>query len=140
MRRNTREPHARRLPALLAFRPLAPGRAPDHRRRLPAWVAPPSPPRRPAVARRPPRGLPRHGPAVLVSGRPALPQSAALVGLAARPLPGPRRPVEHHLGGAADLLRPRALPVLRGGPAPGRTLRPGRPGRGGRPHVGPGLR
>ena len=58
-RRNTREPHARRLPALLAVRPLAPGRAAAHGRRLPARLARAPPPRPPALARRPARRVPR---------------------------------------------------------------------------------
>src|SRR5262249_1697797 len=70
----------------------------------------------------------------------ALPGPAALVALAAVAVPSPGRPVEHHPGGPADLLRPPAVPLLRGGAAPGRTLPPGRPGGSGRCHVGAGLR
>src|SRR5262245_16605649 len=87
MRRNTREPHARRLPALLALRPLAPGRAAAHGRRLPAGLARPPPPRPPPLARRPARRLPRRAggdrPGPGVAGRavrrpaPASPHGAA---------------------------------------------------------------
>ena len=55
------------------------------------------------------------------------------------PVPDPGRPVEHRPGGPADLLRPPAVPLLRGGAAPGGTLPPGRPVGGGRSHVGAGL-
>src|SRR5262249_51874608 len=64
----------------------------------------------------------------------------ALVALAAAPVPVPGRPVEHRFGGPADLLRPPAVPLLRGGAAPGGTLPPGGPVGSGRCHVGAGLR
>src|SRR5262245_23193889 len=259
MRSNTREPHARRLPALLAVRSLAPGRAAAHGRRLSARLARAPPPRPPALARRPPRRVPRRarghrpgpgvagrdvcrpaapgpygaapgahdvgtaaplvgraavplapgpataraqdlgrpmavraaaapalwppdppadgarplrrrhlglarptrlrpgpalerlalpaarvlpgdGPRLLVSHRPALPGPAALVALAAVSVPVPGRPVEHRPGGPADVLQPLAVPLLRGGAAPGGTFPPGRPIGRGRCHVGAGLR
>src|SRR5580704_10343579 len=59
MKKNTHEPHARRLPALLALRSLAPDRAPCLCRRLRSWLEGARPPRLPALARRPGRCLPR---------------------------------------------------------------------------------
>src|SRR5262249_60456748 len=82
------------------------------------------------------RSLPRHGLAVLVSDCPTLPRSAPLVVLAPVAGPTPRRFVEYCPVGSPNLLRPRAVPLLRGGAAPGRPLRCGRPVGGGRPHVG----
>src|SRR5262249_5632638 len=80
------------------------------------------------------------GVVVLVPCRTALPRPAALVALASVAVPDPGRPVEHRPGRPADLLPPPAVPLLRGGAAPGGDLPPGRPGRGGRPHVGAGVR
>src|SRR5262249_30024649 len=62
--------------------------------------------------------------------------SRPLVALAAVAVPAAGRPVEHRPVGRADVLRARAVPVLRGGAAPGRPLGPGRPVGGRRPHVG----
>src|SRR5262249_16277387 len=56
---STRESHARCGPALLAVRPLAPGRTAAHRRRLSARLARAPLPRPLALARRPPRRVPR---------------------------------------------------------------------------------
>src|SRR5262249_8633067 len=83
--------------------------------------------------------LHRRGAAVLVSRGAASPRPAALVVVGPVPAPDPGRPGEHRPGGGADVLRPRALSVLRGGAAPRRSLAPGRPVGGRRPHVGPGL-
>src|SRR5262249_43150881 len=86
------------------------------------------------------RVLPWDGPRLLVSHRPALPCPAALVALAAVSVPVPGRPVEHRPGGPADVLQPPAVPLLRGGAAPGGTLRAGRPIGRGRCHGGAGFR
>src|SRR5437879_5710104 len=59
MRKSTHERHARRFPALLAFRPLAPDRAPCLRRRLSSRLACAPPSRLTPLARRSPRRLPR---------------------------------------------------------------------------------
>ncbi len=64
------------------------------------------------------------------------PSQAALVALAAAPVPDPGRPAEHAPVGPADLRRPPALSLLRGGAAPGGAVRAGRSGGGRRPHVG----
>src|SRR2546422_92624 len=118
MRRNTREPDARGLPALLAQRRVAPCRAAPDRLRLRARRAPAAPalraadapaggaarlrrrhlalapppalrpcPALPRLALRAARLLLRCGALVLVSGRAALPQPAALVVVAALAVP-----------------------------------------------------
>src|SRR5436305_14054713 len=51
--RTSHESHARRLSALVAVRPLAPGRAGPGRRPVPARLAGPAPAEPAAVARRP---------------------------------------------------------------------------------------
>src|SRR5262249_9499444 len=58
------------------------------------------------------RLFPRRGAAVLVSGRAAVSEPAALVALAAVAVPADRRPVEHGPVGRADVLRARAVPLL----------------------------
>src|SRR5438445_579846 len=83
--------------------------------------------------------LPWYSPAVLVSGHPALPRPAPLVILAPASGPPPRGLVEHRPVGVTDILRPDAVSLLRGGPAPG-PLRRGRPVGRWRSHVGAGLR
>ncbi len=82
------------------------------------------------------RLFPRHGPAVLVSGRPPVSRPAALVAVAALSLSAPGRRAEHCSVGVVDVLEPRPVSVLCGGPAPGRTLRAGGPIGGRRRHVG----
>ena len=106
--------------------PPADGARPFRRRHLglacPARLRPGPPLERLALPAA--RVLPGHGPRVLVSHHPALPGPASLVALAAAPVPVPGRPVEHRFGGPVDVLRPRAVPLLRGGAAPGGALRP----------------
>src|ERR1700752_5543519 len=115
MRSNTREAHARRLPGLLAVRPLAPGRAAPQGRRLSARMARAPPPRPLALPRRPPRRVPRrargHRPGPGVAGR-AVRRPAA---------PGPygAAPAAHDDGAAAPLVG-RALVPLPPGPATAR--------------------
>src|SRR5262249_39551001 len=129
-------------PALWSLDPPADGARPFRRRHLglarPARLRPGPALERLALPAA--RVLPGYGPRVLVSHRPALPRPAALVALAAAPVPVPGRPVERRFGRPADLLRPPAVPLLRGGAAPGGALPPGRPVGRGRCHVGAGLR
>src|SRR5690348_7517304 len=105
-RRNTREPHPRRLPTLLAVRPLASGGAAAHGRRLSARLARAPPPRPPALARRPPRRVPRrargHRPGPGVAGRAVRRPTA----------PGPygAAPAAHDGGAAAPLAGRAAVP------------------------------
>src|SRR5262249_53127758 len=79
------------------------------------------------LALRAARLLPGCGAGVLVSGRAALPEPAALVALAAVAVPDRGRRVEHRPVGRADLLRARGVPLLRRGAAAGGGLRPGGP-------------
>src|SRR5262249_26508269 len=101
---------ARRLPALLAVGPLAPGRAAAHGRRLSARLARAPPPRPPALARRPPRPVPRRAPGPRPRPRPAR--------RGARPpaAPGPHgaAPVAHDGGATAPLAGRAAVPLAPG--------------------------
>src|SRR5262245_61179784 len=139
MRRNTGEPHARGLSALLALRPRAAGRAAPVRRRLPARLARPPPPRPLALARRPARRVPRRarghlpGPGVAhrAARRPAVAgayapapaaddggRAAGVAGRAAAAVaPGPAAAAARVLGRAAARLPP-AAPALRAVDAP----------------------
>src|SRR5262249_38162121 len=85
------------------------------------------------------RLFPGHGAAVLVSGRSPLSEPATLVGLAAAAVSPYDRRAEHHPVGAADVLQPPVVSLLRGGPAAGRSVGTGRPGGGRRPDVGAGV-
>src|SRR5690242_16669483 len=100
MRSNTREPHARRLPALLAVRSLAPGRAAACERRLPARLARAPPPRSPALARRPPRRVPRR----TRGDRPGPGVARRAAGRPAAPGPYGAAPLAHDDGAAAPLV------------------------------------
>src|SRR5262245_16794711 len=139
MRRNTREPDARGLSALLALRPRAPARAAPVRRRLPARLARPPAPRPRALVRRPARRVPRRarghlpGPGVArrAARRPAVAgphaatpaaddggRAAGVAGRAAAPVaPGPAAARARVLGRAAARLPP-AAPALRTVDAP----------------------
>src|SRR5215469_14572205 len=129
------EPHAGRHPAVVAVRPVAAARAGADRGRLPARLARPEAARPAALARRPPRRLPRrpalpvrgpglagravrgavapgpHAPALVADdGRPA----AALAGRAAAAAAArPAAPAPHPLGRPAAALAPAAGPVHR---------------------------
>ncbi len=100
---------------------------------------------RPALQRlalSPARLFPGHGPAVLVSRRPAVSQPPALVALASVALLDPGGRAKHRPVGPADVLRPRPVSALSSSPAARTALRPGRSISGRRPHVGarfPGL-
>src|SRR5262249_30727657 len=122
MRSNTREPHARRLPALLAIRSLAPGGATAHGRRLSARLARAPPPRPPALARRPPRPVPQRArgprPGPCVAERDVCPPAP----------PGPygAAPAAHDDRAAAPLVGRASVPLATG-PATARAHGLGRP-------------
>ena len=103
-------PCSSRLPALLAVRPVAPGRAAVHGRRVPARLARAPPPRPRALAQRPARRVPRrarrHLPRARVAAR-ALRRPAA---------PGPHgtAPTAHDGGAAAPLAGRAPVPLAPG--------------------------
>ena len=93
----------------------------------------------PAVQRlalSPARLFPCRRAAVLVSGRPPVSQSTALVTLASVALLDPGGRAKHGSLGLADVLRPRPLSLLPANPAAGGALRLGRSVGGRRPDVG----